>query len=364
MTPLRILFLDSEKTWRGGQDQILSLIVGMKEKGHQVFLASPPGSPLTLRAQRLSLSVFPLKRNSEVSFGLLVGVIRLLKRLNPQIVHFNTPRDLLMGGLAAHWRGNILRVCSRRVDFPLPNRLSSVKFRLAAHHVIAISRSIRKTLLDCGLSGDRVSVIYEGVDLQGLEALPESSCAIPPDRLVVGTVAALTEEKGHAVLLNAMEKLKQRFPGTCFVWVGGGRMRSELERVSRRMGFEEDLLMTGFREDAEALMRKFDIFCLPSLSEGLSSAILTAMAYGKPVVASRVGGIPELVVHGRTGLLVEPGDPAALAGALSRLLASRQLRHEMGQAGRARVESSFTLKKKLDETEELYIQLLRASGIV
>ena len=179
----------------------------------------------------------------------------------------------------------------------------------------------------------------------------------------VGTVAHLSAEKGHRILLEAVAQIVSKFPAVVFVLVGRGELMPQLQEQVRKLDIEDHVIFTGFRNDSEALTKEFDIFCLPSLSEGLSSAILVAMANSLPVIATQVGGIPELVVDGETGLLVPPNDAHRLASALRQVLDSESLRRRMGQAARRRVEKNFTLKRKLDQTEQLYRALLASDGI-
>ena len=133
---------------------------------------------------------------------------------------------------------------------------------------------------------------------------------------------------------------------------------STLKARVEELGIEQKVTFTGFRSDSEALMKSFDVFCLPSISEGLSSAILVAMASRLPIVATRAGGIPELVIDGETGILVPPDDAEQLAVGLCKVLESPQLREKMGCAGRHRIEETFTLDRKLNETEKLYFSML------
>ena len=133
---------------------------------------------------------------------------------------------------------------------------------------------------------------------------------------------------------------------------------STLKARVKELDIVKKVTFTGFRSDSEALMKHFDIFCLPSISEGLSSAILVAMASSLPVVATQAGGIPELVIDGETGILVPPGDVAQLADGLCKVLESPQLQKKMGGAGRQRIEERFTLERKLKETEKLYLSML------
>ncbi|HUV14843.1 MAG TPA: glycosyltransferase, partial [Acidobacteriota bacterium] len=178
-------------------------------------------------------------------------------------------------------------------------------------------------------------------------------------RTLVGTVAHLSSEKGHRTLLRAIAELKDSCPEALLLIVGDGELRAELEDAVVDLGISDQVEFLGFRSDVEGLVKQFDICCLPSLSEGLSSAILAAMAARLPVIATSVGGIPELVQDGVTGKLVKPNQSQELAVALAALLKDQVLRQRMGKSGRQRVESHFTLRQKLDATERAYEELLR-----
>jgi glycosyltransferase involved in cell wall biosynthesis len=145
------------------------------------------------------------------------------------------------------------------------------------------------------------------------------------------------------------------------VLVGDGELRSQLKIKSDLLQLKDSVVFMGFRTDSEAIMKDFDVFCLPSLSEGLSSAILAAMAASLPVVATDVGGIPELVQDGKTGFLCPSADVEELVSALRKTLIDPQLRQSLGQAGRRRIEDHFTVQDKLQQTADLYCRLLAAS---
>ena len=367
-TPLRqklkLLYVDTETVWRGGQEQIYTLITGMLQCGHKVWLAAPPGAPLAERAKRAGASLLSFQQRFELSPVATWQLFGFMRKHRFQIVHFNTPRTVLTGGLAAS-RPTFPRalVCSRRVNFPLRTRFSRLKFNLFMDRVITVSASIRDTLIHDGVRPSLVEVIYEGMDLQGIDALPKAPPRVGDDRPVIGIVAHLSSEKGHITLIKAVSLLLQSYPRLVLSVVGEGPLRAELEKLTNTLGASRSVLFLGFREDVDSVMKSFDIFCLPSLSEGLSSAILAAMGNRLPVVATSVGGIPELVTDRETGLLVPPRDPERLARALRELLDSPDLRKRMGESGRRRVESHFTLEKKIRNFERLYLELLGAVPI-
>lgn len=355
---LRILYVDTENFWRGGQEQLYSLMVGIRQRGYGVELAAPVRSPLASRAREAGIPIHRFTQRSELSLQAFWRLAWILSPRKVDLLHFNTPRPVLAGKLAALIAGVPILVASRRVNFPLRTRFSRIKYNWLLDRVVTVSGSIKRTLVHDGVQPERVSVIYEGVDLESVDGLPPTSVLPVRSGLVVGVVAHLSPEKGHLTVLKAAARLREKFPDVTYVFVGGGERRPVLEEHARALNVADRVLFTGFRNDSDAMMREFDVFCLASLSEGLSSAILAAMARQLPVVATRVGGIPELVVDGSTGLLVPAGRPDLLAEALAKVLSSSSLRRRMREAGRRRVAEYFTLDRKLDETERLYLELV------
>ncbi len=363
MPRLSLLYVDTEKFWRGGQEQLFSLMKGMKEAGHDVCLAAPATAPLKDRAAAIGIDTFAFRQRSEFSPLALWRMGRILRSRRFDVVHFNTPKSIIVGA-AASWLIPVpVRISSRRVNFPLSSRFSALKYNLLQDGIVTVSDTIRGTLLSAGINPSLVTVIYEGVDLAWIDNLQPVEPLKQPAEVLVGMVAHLSQEKGHSILLRAAACLRERFPEARYLLVGNGELREQLESLTEQLGLRERVRFAGFRSDCEALMKQFDVCCLPSLSEGLSSAILAAMANSLPVVATRVGGIPELVISGQTGLLVEANDSEALAQALAELLSSADLRRLYGAEGRRRVEAHFTISRKLDETERFYSTLLHRKKI-
>ncbi len=361
---VKILYVDTETVWRGGQEQLLGLMLGMQRLGIRIALATPAGSPLGRRSRDEGIEVVDFPQRFELSISAFFRFLGLLRRTGCGILHFNTPKPILVGCLAGRLVGVKVMVASRRVNFPLKTRLSVLKYNLLLDRVFTVSASIRATLVNLGVHAELVEVIYEGVDLATVDAL-QTDYRLPPALKgpIIGTVAHLSMEKGHVTLLRAARMLKEKKLDFSLVIVGGGELREMLETLAGELGLTEQVMFTGFRPDSDALMKQFDIFCLPSLSEGLSSAILAAMAFGLPVVSTTVGGIPELVLNGETGYLVEPEDPESLAQALETLLCNLDARHEFGEAGHRRIESQFTQCQKLQATRDAYLRLLRDPGV-
>ena len=249
------------------------------------------------------------------------------------------------------------------MNFPLRSWQSRVKYNLFTDQILTVSSSIKQTLVRGGVNSSIVEVIYEGLDLEWIDGRQAEPFVKSDSGSAIATVAHLSPEKGLGDLLEAIEILKRESTRVHLYLVGDGHLKATLVEKAKRLGINEVVTFCGFRSDAEALMKQFDIFCLPSLSEGLSSAIMAAMASQLPVVATTVGGIPELVADGETGLLVPAGDPVSLAKALRRLLENPGLRLRMGRAGRERIEKSFTVERKIAATEKSYRKLLAKSRI-
>jgi glycosyltransferase involved in cell wall biosynthesis len=360
---LRILYCDTDKVWRGGQEQLFGLMTGMKARGHVVWLAADKSSALFQRASEAGMTAVGLHQWNEVSPSAFLRIWNILRTEPFDVVHSNTPKSLFAAGLAAKMAGTPAVFCSRRVDFPLRSQLSAWKYNWTTDRILTVSSSIKETLTRAGVKSSKVEIVYEGVDLAWIDEQSAPPMIQPDQELVVGTVAHMSPEKGHADLLEAIHLLRPRFPASHFYFVGDGKLKMDLVQRAERLQVDENITFTGFRSDSEALMKQFGIFCLPSLSEGLSSAILAAMANRLPVVSTSVGGIPELVLDGVTGLLVPPRDPGRLAAALEKLLGDSDLRRKMGEAGRRRIEEHFTLEQKLSCTEKSYLRLLRTKGI-
>jgi glycosyltransferase involved in cell wall biosynthesis len=189
-----------------------------------------------------------------------------------------------------------------------------------------------------------------------------ASLGIPAEAKTIGVVARLIAYKGHRFFLQACQEIKRRHPRATFLLIGDGPEAGSLAALSRQLGLQEAVRFLGTRSDIPQLLSLLDVVALPSLEEGFPNVVLEAMAAGKPVVATRVGGTPEAVIHRETGLLVPPKDPRALADAILEVLDDPQRANAMGQAGCERVRKAFDLSRMVQEIEALYEELIAAHG--
>ena len=289
-------------------------------------------------------------------------IARIARAGNMTILHAHSGHALALGLWARLFDRRLRLVASRRVDFPIRKHfLSRLKYTSAAlDRIICISEAIRTQLLADGVPADKLVVIPSGVDTRrfaGVRPPPHfrRSLGIPSGHLVIGTVAALADHKDYPTLLRAARLVLDAEPDISFVAVGDGPLHKELTVLARELGLGKRFLFLGFREDVGCLLKSFDIFVLASKTEGLGTSVLDAQALGLPVVACRAGGIPEIVTDRETGLLVPPGDPAALATALLELAHDQELSAALGANAKKEVQ-----KHDVNRTVESHLELYRS----
>jgi glycosyltransferase involved in cell wall biosynthesis len=358
---MRSLHIDTARTWRGGQNQVLLTVNGLAEAGHEAVLLAHEHGELRRRAgEGLRFLSFTPRSEFDVQAGWQVA--KVLADLQPAVVHAHDPMAVSLTAMALQMSPNLPRrpivVASRRVDFHLKHHaFSKWKYR-QVDVFIAASQLIASILEQDGIARDRVEVVHDGVDvgLIGRQPAVDAHAAfwLPHGAPLVGNVAALAAHKGQRHLVAAAARVVREIPDVRFLIVGEGELRQPLEHQIKTLGLERHVLLAGFRPDALGLMKSFDLFVMSSVTEGLGSAILEAMACERAVVGTRTGGIPEAVIDGQTGLLVPPHDEAALAAAIVRLLEDAPLRANYGRAGRARVESDFSVDRLVQETMRVY----------
>ncbi len=328
-----------------------------------MVLVCPPGSDSEAEARRRGLAVRARSMRNDWDLRAVRGLRRILARERPDLVHLHTGRATWLGGLAARRQG-VPALTTRRQDRRVrPGwRTRAVHGRLTELSV-AISPAVARQLREGGVAAERVRVVPSAVDpaalapRAGRDATREAQSA--GEAPVVLALAALVPRKGLDVLLEALARLPAGTPRPALWIAGEGPERPALERRAAELGVDARFL--GRREDVGDLLAACDVCVLPSRREGLGVAALEAMAAGRPLVATRVGGLAEAVADAETGLLVEPDDAAGLADALARLLADPELRARLGAAGPARVAERFAVERMVDAYEALYREVLEGA---
>jgi glycosyltransferase involved in cell wall biosynthesis len=350
---VRVLHVDPERGWGGGEVQVTLLVRELARRGHTSVLAAPADAPLAraLAADGVPVAECPIASSADVR---AVPRLRRLARA-VDVVHFHTARAHAM----APWLGGlgVRRIVTRRMDYPpRGGPWARHLYNRAVDRVIAISDGVRAVLERAGVRPDRIRVVPSGVDTEAFAVAPDVRAAerrawqVADDDVVAIVVGVLERRKGHATLFEAAGRLRE----SRLRWVvcGAGSQEAALRADAAARGI--DVRFLGFRADVARCLAAADVAVLPSLHEGLGVAALEAMAAGRPVVASRVGGLAEVVADGETGRLVPAGDAAALAAALASLASVPAERTRMGDAGRARVRARFSATSMAEGTLACY----------
>ncbi len=308
----------------------------------------------------------PLAPRSEVDLASAWRLARVIAMHRPDVVHAHDPHAVAMASMALSFRVGPkvpTLVASRRVDFHLQKHsFSRWKYRQVACF-IAASRAIADVLAADGVPKARITVVHDGIDVERVMHVPAADLHrefwFPRGAPVLVNVAALVPHKGQKFLVDAMARVRRTIADAQLVIFGEGELRGALEAQIRELGLDKHVVLAGFREDVLGLTRSADLFVLSSVTEGLGSTLLDAMAMGLAVAGTRAGGIPEAVEEGVTGVLVPPGNSEALADAIVRLLGDAAIRTRMGEAGRARVRAEFGVDRLVEGTLAAYRQYAR-----
>jgi glycosyltransferase involved in cell wall biosynthesis len=340
----------------------------MCRQGWPVTFVVQPHSPLLKKAAAENLPVLPRRMRSEVGLLAALRLAAAMRRRKCRLVHFHDAHAAAVGGLAAALARVPLRVISRRVDFPLGRNALSRRKYTKADAIIAISQGVKRVLVDSGVEAERVEVVPSGIDFSIYEQdLPRDALRreyhFSESDYLVGIVAQLEDHKGHRYLLEAAHLLRQHARKVKIIIIGEGSLRMELTRQAESLEVKDVVYFLGFRDDIPQLLASLDLFVLSSHMEGLGSSLLDAMACRLPVVATRTGGIPEVIQHEKTGLLVPAKNPEALAEAILTLYRNRRLAARLGMEGYLHVHAHFSAKATATMTVEVYKKLAARKGV-
>ena len=383
---------------KGGsaQNTYLSLL-GLKKKNYQLSLVS--GLSLEsemkheeIKAKEKDIQIlesegiefiqcpFLLRRINVIKdIKAFFDIWRIIKKYNPLIVHTHSSKAGLMGRLAAKLAGTpiIVHTPHGHVFFgyfgPFKTKLFIIFEKLASRitdKIVALTNREKKDhILFKIAEEDKFSVIYSGIELN---ILKESSSeekqnlkkelGIPENSLIVGTAGRLVPVKGPEFLVKASKYIISKYPDTYFMFTGDGPLEQDLKRKALEMGISDNIIFLGWRDDLAKIISIYDIFVLPSLNEGMGRVLVEAMALGKSIVASNVGGIPDLVIHGKNGFLVPPKNPRQLAKYIQVLLEDKDKREKMGLAGKE-MASNFSNEIMVEKIANLYKKLLTQKNI-
>ncbi len=361
----RILHTESSQGLGGQEYRVLAEAKAMSLRGHEVVIAAPSNSQLARLAKEggLHCEAIPVGISG---WGRLVPLfLKLLVKHQIQIVHTHGSQDSWTASIAGRLsslRPVIIRTRHKSTPVSVSFR-HDVLYRYLPHAVSTTGKAVRQQLIDRNrLNPDAVFSIPTGVDMQrfrpGVSNIELRKClGIQGEQPVIGTVSFLRPEKGLDVLIDAVSLLQKEFPKVCCVIVGTGNEHEKLLARICQKKLDERVILPGFREDIPELLSTMDVFVLPSLEEGMPQSLLQAMAMERAVVASSVGGVPEVIRDGQTGFLVSSKDPTALAEKVGMLLRDPEQRKAFGMGGRQAITDDYSLEAMLQKTERLYSHL-------
>lgn len=370
---MRTLHINTERGWRGGEQQTFQLITGLTAAGHIADAVCRAGEPLAERLKEAGICALEITPRGEFDLISAARIAIFSSKRRHDIIHAHTSHGHALGLLTKLMMpplaGRMSPLCvSRRVDFDIhkmPLKIGSLKYRLGVARYIAISSTVRNVLIKGGIPPEKINIVPSSVDLARFENVSDDGLrrelGINKDAPVIVSVGSLVGHKAHWHLVRAMTHITRDIPGAICIIVGEGPTRKQIEALTKELSLEGQIKLIGFREDALRFVKMCDVFVISSDMEGLCSSIIEAMAMRKPVVATRAGGIPDLIDNGRNGILVPPADPPALAEAIVAVLKDKQLADRITCAGRTEVEERFHLEKMVSDTLEIYKDVIWAA---
>lgn len=323
----------------------------------------------------------PLVRRTNIIKDLktFLDIWRIIKKKSPEIVHTHSSKAGLLGRLAAKLARIpiVVHTPHGHVFFGYFGSFKTKIFIILERFVsritdkiIALTNEEKKDYIKFRIANeDKFDVIYSGIELDKFKELSEDKkqnfvkeLGIPEKSLIIGTVGRLVPVKGHEFLIKAAKYIISKYPEAFFVFTGDGPLEQNLKRQALELGINNNIIFLGWRSDAAKIISVYDIFALPSLNEGMGRVLAEAMALGKPIVGSNVGGIPDLVTHGKNGFLVPVRNSEKLAKYIRILIKNKEQREKMGQVGKEMVKN-FSKEKMVEKIANLYEELLTQKNI-
>ena len=357
-----ILHTEWSEGWGGQEMRILSELKIHQRMGHRLYLLCPPGTRLGREAAALGIRVFSRKIRQPWDLWSIRKIKHLVRELGVEVLHTHSSVDSWAGGLAGRWAKVPVLVRTRhisvRVRRPWLNRIYYLP-----DAIITTGEHIRRELLQTHkILAERIVSIPTGADVGRFHPGPpdlelKKRMGLPIDSPVITLVAVLRAQKRHELVIAAAAEVIKVFPQARFIFVGEGPGRNRVEQEMKNAQLESHILMTGYREDIPAILSFTDLGIISSVAEGIPQFLFQIMAMGKPVIATEVGGIPEIVTSGVTGVLIPPEDPAALAKALVQVLGDPGSARRLGEEGRRLVEKEYTVEKMAEKVYRVYQQV-------
>jgi len=375
MPMLKVLHVNTERTWRGGEQQTAYLMEGLRQRGHSNLLIAKEGSVMAERAAADGFEVLAMRMRGEVDLSVPWRIKRLVRDRGIDILHAHTSHGhvyiQLAGALLGSARPPV--IVHRRVDFSIFRRsffrLNRTKYLYGVDRYITVSHAIRRVLIADGIPEDRITTVHSGIDMERIQGAPErrpelrAELGVGDDETLIANVAHCADHKGQTYLVQAAPKVLAQHPKARFVIVGDGELRDALMAEAESLGVAERFIFPGFREDVPALLKAFDIFVMPSHMEGLGTSVLDALCAQLPTVGTEAGGMPEMFEQGQNGLVCPIRDPEAISAAICRFLDDPAAARLMGKRGHETVAKGFSRDAMVEGNIAVYKAELARRGV-
>lgn len=366
---MKILHVETGMNLYGGALQVHYLLRGLADHaGVENTLVCPEGSAIaeTARENVKLLHTVPMRGDLDILF--IPRLFKFIREVKPNIIHLHSRRGAdILGGIAARISGTP-SILTRRVDNPENRLWTRIKYRFY-NRIITISDGIREVLVNEGVPHNKITCVRSAVDISQYQkpcdrSLFTSAFGVAESTITCGVVAQFIDRKGHRYLLEAIPAILSAFPDTHFLLFGKGPLEKELRDICRRLGIAEKVTFTGFREDLDNILGCLDILIHPALMEGLGVSLLQAAAAGVPIVGTRVGGIPEIVLDGVNGLLIPPSDASSITDAVKKIIGNRDLAGQMADAGRKITKDHFSIEAMVEGNLQVYREIMKGKSRV
>lgn len=360
----KVLHIDTDHEWRGGQQQGFYLHKKMNEKGCNSKFICQPGSQLEQNCIKDGLSHHPIRIHGELDIFAGKKIAGLCSKEGFNILHLHDAHAMATGLWASLFKPDLKLIGVRRVDFNIKKNIFS-RYKYNSKRmtkIIAISNEIKRVMLEDGISEEKIEIIKSGVDINKYSHIEKTDFLsrkyqIPENAFIVGIVAALAGHKDYPTLLKAAEKVISKNKNIFFVALGDGPDKESILKLASELDLKNRFIFTGFQKDVGNHLKNFDVFVLSSHKEGLGTSVMDAMAAGIPCLCCRSGGIPELINHEKTGILVEKRDFQALSREVIKLYNDNDLRSKL--AANAKNKSvNFSIDITVKKNIELYEKII------
>lgn len=369
---LTIVHTEASEGWGGQEIRVMVELTEMAKRGHRTIVIAPPSSDIFRRGLDSQVETLPLSMRRQDFFSNMGWLSDFLRSEKVDVVNTHSSRDSWLAGCAARKAGVPLVIKTRHISAPISRGwLTRLVYQHLHDFIITTSEGIARDMVRTnGFDPRRIAAVPTGVDLDRFgcgdhKRKLREELGLPPDALLVGMVSVLRSWKGHPDFLNAARIVKRSVPSAYFVIAGEGPRRSHIEADLLQMGLEDCVFLIGHRDEVPQVLCDLDLFVLPSYAnEGVPQALLQALAMRRPVVATAIGGIPEVITSGVHGLLCEPNEPDLLAENILRILTEPDLARSLADRGHERVLKDYSLARMIERLEEIYARQLNDGGAV